>query len=566
MFNGTVITKEGQSVLAYCIANELPIQFTYMKIGDGVLSTETEEELSDLISEQLAVLIEHKSCSDGIYMLRAVFTNQSLSQGFYIRECGVFVNNPETNQDVLFAYDNAGAGEDVDYFAPGNGKVILKEVFEMAASVGNDANVTLVINPSLVYVTLEEFNLALKNSGNYISNKKYKPNDIFTYDNSKYLVETEFTSSSVPDFSKVYILARKGYDHFTMEIDANINSNPSVENRGIKYCGGCEGFSQQDWVDWLGYKPCVMFGQGGIECYLDANNYAKNINGNEVDIVTPNTSSNVTRNVMVEYKRIGLQSLQNANRKWIIHLTNDPCDNRYLYSAFSNGKRQGKSLFIGAYNGSVSDSKLHSISNATVVSSEQSLNSFRTLAQANGINYNVLDAQKLSFLKHLFMVQNATIDGTLMSWFDTSSLKTGFFNTIGLNKNDTSTRCGKLLGIETNGFSEVIDGVFVDTNLRLKISENDNYNNDGSGYTDCGSMYLLGSGYIGNSVSFNPEYGIIANSYSGTSTTGFHCPTAIVKVSSIMNTNMTNLFNYEFKSAATTTLNGSTARLCYLGT
>ena len=157
MFNGTVITKEGQSVLAYCIANELPIQFTYMKIGDGVLSTETEEELSDLISEQLAVLIEHKSCSDGIYMLRAVFTNQSLSQGFYIRECGVFVNNPETNKDVLFAYDNAGAGEDVDYFAPGNGKVILKEVFEMAASVGNDANVTLVINPSLVFITQEEF-------------------------------------------------------------------------------------------------------------------------------------------------------------------------------------------------------------------------------------------------------------------------------------------------------------------------------------------------------------------------------------------------------------------------
>ena len=411
----------------------------------------------------------------------------------------------------------------------------------------------------------EEINKQHTEQGTFEQGKNYNKNDVFDYGNGKYLVDSPFIADTTPDFSKVYIISQKSYDQFTMEIDATINANPSVQNGGIKYSGGCENFSQDDWVTWLGYSPCVMYGQGVIECYLDPNNYEKNKNGNDVDIVTPNTANKKTRNVMVEYKRIGLQSIQTAYGKWVIRCTNDPCDNRYRYSAFSNGKRQGKTLFIGVYNGSVPDSKLHSVSNATITSSG-SLNSFRILAQANGINYNLLDIQKLSFLKHLFMLQNSTINGVLMNRYDTSSLKTGFLNTTGLNKKDSTTQCGKILGIETNGFSEVIDGVFVDANLRLKISENDNYNNDGSSYTDCGRMYAIGTGYIGKSASLSPEYGVIANDYSGTSTTGFHCPTAAVQNSTIMNINMTNLFNYEFKSAATTTLNGSTARLCYLDT
>ena len=65
-----------------------------------------------------------------------------------------------------------------------------------------------------------------------------------------------------------------------------------------------------------------------------------------------------------------------------------------------------------------------------------------------------------------------------MSWFDTDNLQTGFYNTIGLNKNDTSTKLGKFLGLETNGFTEIIEGAYVDENYRLKISDNDLYNSE----------------------------------------------------------------------------------------
>lgn len=404
----------------------------------------------------------------------------------------------------------------------------------------------------------------VKSCGDYENEKTYKKNDMFKYNGSVYVTETDFTSTQVPDFSKVYIISPKQYDHFTMEIDANINSNPSVGNGGIKYSGGCEGFTQQDWVDWLGYKPCIMYEQGGIEDYLNPNDYTKNTKGELVDITSPNTSKGSTRNVMVRYPRIGLQSQQIKAGKWIIKCTNDPCDNRYSYNAFLNGKRKFGCMFVGAYNGSVLDGKLHSLSNTDVMSQNQTLKSYRALANANGMFYNVLDLKKITFLQHLYILQNSTINGILMSSYDTSNLKTGFYNTIGLNKNDTSTKLGKFLGLETNGFSEVIDGVYVDSNYRLKVSNNDLYNNDATGYDDCGKVYSVGAGYIGNNVSFDVDCGIFANINNGTSTTGFRCPTTKIINSTIMNMNMTNIFNYEFKSNATTQFNGCTARLSYL--
>lgn len=404
----------------------------------------------------------------------------------------------------------------------------------------------------------------IKSCGDYEIEKTYKKNDMFKYNNNIYITETEFTSTQTPDFSKIHFISEKKYDHFIMEIDANINSNPSVENGGIKYSGGCEGFSQQDWVDWLGYKPCVMYGQGNIECYLDPNNYANDINGNSVDISSTVTSDGYTRNVMIKYPRIGLQSQQISVGKWIIKCTNDPCDSRYLYSAFTSGKRKFRTMFIGAYNGSVSNKKLHSVSNADVVSTKQTLESYRTLAQANGNFYNILDVKKLTFLKHLYMLQNSTINGKLMSWFDTDNLQTGFYNTIGMNKNDTSTRLGKILGIETNGFTEIIEGAYVDENYRLKISDNDLYNSDGSGYIDSGTIYTLRTGYMGTNVSFDVDCGIIVNSTNGTDTTLFNCQAYLVNPSTFMNANMRNIFNYEFKFNATTSFNGTNARLCYL--
>lgn len=552
-----VLTNAGQSLLTSVLAELGTISFTKAVSSTDSFSLENIPSLASLTNvKQEVTLTNVEKYSQSQTEIVIDFQGKDISTGYYIKSVGVYAS--DGTNEILFAVAN----EDNNVYVNGSSSIVPSNViYKFYLSVSNSEFICSVAHE---YASTEQILQRFKNAGDFTDGKNYFKNDVFTYNNGKYVVDTPFTSSSTPDFKNVYIISQKGYDHFAMEIDATINSNPSVENGGIKYYGGCEGFSQQDWVDWLGYKPCILRGQGAIENYLDPNDYSKDINGNTVDITSATNDSGSPRNVMVRFKRIGLQTHKIKDGKFAIRCTNDPCDHRYLYSSFMNGKRNFEVMFIGAYNGSVSDGKLHSISNADITSTGQSLDSYRTLAQANGMYYNILDVKKLAFLKYLYILQNSTINGVLMSWFDTASSKTGFCNTVGLNKIDTSTRLGKFLGIETNGFSEAIDGVFADADYRLKISDNDLYNNYGTGYIDCGKLYNIGTGYIGNNVSFDVECGIIANTDSGTSTTLFHCPTKKVVSSTFMNTNMTNIFNYEFKLSTTSQLNGCTARLSYL--
>lgn len=572
MFNGTIITKAGRDVLVYCLANELPLQFTYMKIGDGILETE-EENLTDIVSEKLSALIERKSCSGGTYMLRTVFTNESLTNGFYVRECGIYVFNPITKLDTLFAYDNAGPGEDIDYFAPGNGKVILKEVFEMAASIGNDANVTLVINPSLIYVTEEEFDALkdevskkIKNAGNFSYGIEYKQNDFFEYDGCKYLVENSFTAGSVPDFSKVYILSRKEkYDHFRIDLDFNASLNPCKEN-GITYHGGCENFSQQDWIEWLGYKPCVLVvtstnTQGLIETYLDPDDYSKNKNGETVDITSVPSSGH--RSVMIKFPRIGILSNFNPyERKGSIRITNDMNASGYSYGAFNNGCRKSERFFVGAYPAHCENSKMYSLS-GKVQTTDKSLSEYRACANAVGMNYGILDHIKLSLFHHLYIIQNGKIDGRMLSAPSEDARTTGTLNVSGLNLNYVGTTARKTLGMEGNGVAETIDGIYLDNNGYLLICKDGYYNDTYNNYTYNGTPYLLSNGYMGSMVSLSEDVGILAYTSSGTSDNYFRCHVAKKNTNKIEQAMASNLFDTEFALEATTAGN-LTARLCFM--
>lgn len=556
--NKLVLTNAGRTVLNNIIAESGTLQFSTAKSTSDVINVADIPDMTELTNIKQSVSISSvENISNTNTQLCVVF-NGNIDASYKLCAVGIYVVH--NNSTILFA---VGIESNNVYVNPNNSDTIINAVKYTFNIAFSDNSIVNVVNP--IAVTQEQLKERLRNTGEYTIGKNYAVNDLFTNDNGTYIVNSNFTASTTIDFSKVTFLGVKSkYDHFEMEIDANVNSNPSVENGGIKYSGGCEGFSQQDWVEWLGYKPCIIYGQGNIECYLDPNNYANDINGNSVDISNAVTSDGYTRNVMVRYPRIGLQSQQITVGKWIIRCTNNPCDNRYLYSAFSSGKRKFQAMYIGAYNSSVSDGKLHSISNADIISTGHTLESYRTLAQANGVFYNILDIKKLTFLKHLYMLQNSTINGKLMNWFDLDNLQTGFYNTIGLNKNDISTRLGKFLGLETNGFTEIIEGAYVDENYRLKISDNDLYNSDGSGYIDSGKIYTLGTGYMGKNVSFDVDCGIIANNAGGTDTALFNCQTYLVNPSTFMNANMRNIFNYEFKFNATSSFNGTNARLCYL--
>lgn len=152
MFSGIKLTTDGKRLNAYLIANNLPILFSKMKIGCG----HTDElDRTDLVEKKMETEIEKVSAYGENNIFRATFTNQYLENGFDVREVGIFAKD-ENEQEILYAYDNAGNGQ-VDYFEAGTGNVILKEIFEIVSTFGNLSNIKLTINPKYVFVTEEEF-------------------------------------------------------------------------------------------------------------------------------------------------------------------------------------------------------------------------------------------------------------------------------------------------------------------------------------------------------------------------------------------------------------------------
>lgn len=155
MLGSPTITVKGRNLLAKIVAANIPLTLSNIGLGDGL--QEENEEVASLVNEIMKKEIE--ACTynekEGQYYIRRVFTNAELEEGFYIREVGIYAIDPDEGE-ILYAYTNAGE-TGVDYFAPGKGKVIVKEIIEMATKFGNAENITVIIDTSAALVTEQEF-------------------------------------------------------------------------------------------------------------------------------------------------------------------------------------------------------------------------------------------------------------------------------------------------------------------------------------------------------------------------------------------------------------------------
>lgn len=112
-FNG--ITKKGREYLAKVQAENLPIQFSKIKIGDGRLDDyDDPTELTALRNLKVELGILSKTQEAETVTLSTNIDNVSLAQGYYPREIGVFVQDGD--RELLYYYMNDG--EETSWIPP----------------------------------------------------------------------------------------------------------------------------------------------------------------------------------------------------------------------------------------------------------------------------------------------------------------------------------------------------------------------------------------------------------------------------------------------------------------
>ncbi|MBQ4494635.1 MAG: hypothetical protein II968_02600, partial [Selenomonadaceae bacterium] len=127
---GSIMTRAGLDILAKGIAGKL-IKFTRVAIGDSMqndeLVTPTDEQIldfTDLIDPvQDIPIIGCKSVGDGTAVVQAYLRNVDFQSGLWVREIGLFAQDPDTSQEVLYSYKNSGV---LSSYAPsGQGAVLV---------------------------------------------------------------------------------------------------------------------------------------------------------------------------------------------------------------------------------------------------------------------------------------------------------------------------------------------------------------------------------------------------------------------------------------------------------
>ena len=151
-FEGTILTRKGYNLIAKALTGAT-IEFTKVQLGDGIWDDSVNpEQLTALVSPKLDLPIQElKKVGDGTARLRFVLTNTGLSEGFFIREIGIFANDPDEGE-ILYAVTYAKNAD----FIPADGVTKIEDITDIYTVISNAQNVTAVISDTVVLATKED--------------------------------------------------------------------------------------------------------------------------------------------------------------------------------------------------------------------------------------------------------------------------------------------------------------------------------------------------------------------------------------------------------------------------
>ncbi|TGV24149.1 hypothetical protein EN829_044655 [Mesorhizobium sp. M00.F.Ca.ET.186.01.1.1] len=151
-FNGSVLTEDGLSLLTRARIGAASIQFTRIGIGDGFPSGDLRLQ-TKLVHETMSLpLLELKITGRGQTQIKAAINNTELSQGVFIREIGLFANDPAKGE-ILYAVANAGPLAD---YLPAAGTDVVEEIINFNTVIGSAENVTAIVSQQ-AFVAVDTF-------------------------------------------------------------------------------------------------------------------------------------------------------------------------------------------------------------------------------------------------------------------------------------------------------------------------------------------------------------------------------------------------------------------------
>lgn len=157
-FSNLMLTTDGRILLAKAQQGKM-LKLTRVGLGDGLIGSGSMVNRTVLINQTMTLLIDAVQLTNNATEAAVVSTlsNKDLSTGFYFRELGIFAEDPDTHQEKLYLYDNAGS--DGEFIPDNTSNVTVYERIKMLITVSDVADITFVESGNPLYLTVEDLTL-----------------------------------------------------------------------------------------------------------------------------------------------------------------------------------------------------------------------------------------------------------------------------------------------------------------------------------------------------------------------------------------------------------------------
>ena len=136
------------------VLNGKTLNFTRMAVGDGFsYDLNIAKGFTTLVNEVLSLDITKKeTLSAKSIKITSAFKNTDAQKEFYYREVGLYAQDPDTGEEVLYAYGNRN--DTAELITP-TGAIVVTKQLAFVISVGDSAKVTFNVNAG-VYALQED--------------------------------------------------------------------------------------------------------------------------------------------------------------------------------------------------------------------------------------------------------------------------------------------------------------------------------------------------------------------------------------------------------------------------
>lgn len=151
-FTDVYLTKKGRT-LQLKAQSGVRLNFTKFAIGDGQHDQSVNiEDIEALLNPRKDLNISGIQVEKDRCKLHSAITNEGITEGFYIREIGLYAQDPDEGE-ILYGISLA---IQADYLPAAGGATVVNNEFAIYIIVGNAVNITAIISNE-GYVPRDEF-------------------------------------------------------------------------------------------------------------------------------------------------------------------------------------------------------------------------------------------------------------------------------------------------------------------------------------------------------------------------------------------------------------------------